>query len=90
MMEDALRRGIAGRRPDHARLQPAYAYHLAGRTRSSADFRTVQARMAPPPWRARGPNPPGPRFVKLTSRSLAHSGAPRRFAGADGRARFAR
>src|SRR6266513_5998225 len=30
MMESALRQGIAGRRPDHARLQLAYAYHLAG------------------------------------------------------------
>src|SRR5438046_10001396 len=30
MMENALRQGIAARRPHHARLQLAYAYHLPG------------------------------------------------------------
>ena len=43
MMEDALRQGIAGRRPDHARLQLAYAYHLAGQDQKAVQiFRTVQ------------------------------------------------
>src|SRR5207247_3883983 len=35
--------GIAGRRPDHARLQLAYAYHLAGQDQKAVQiFRTVQ------------------------------------------------
>ncbi len=43
MMESALRQGIAGRRPDHARLQLAYAYHLAGQNQKAVQiFRTVQ------------------------------------------------
>jgi hypothetical protein len=43
MMENALRQGIAGRRPDHARLQLAYAYHLAGQDQKAVQiFRTVQ------------------------------------------------
>ena len=43
MMENALRQGIAGRRPDHARLQLAYAYHLAGQNQKAVQiFRTVQ------------------------------------------------
>src|SRR2546421_10428981 len=43
MMENALRQGIAGRRPDHARLQLAYAYPLAGQhQKASQIFRTVQ------------------------------------------------
>src|SRR3989454_7486295 len=43
MMENALREGIAGKRPDHARLQLAYAYHLAGQDQKAVQiFRTVQ------------------------------------------------
>src|SRR5882762_7160860 len=43
MMESALRQGIAGRRPDHARLQLAYAYHLAGQDQKAVQiFRSVQ------------------------------------------------
>ena len=43
MMESALRQGIPGRRPDHARLQLAYAYHLAGQNQKAVQiFRTVQ------------------------------------------------
>jgi outer membrane protein assembly factor BamD (BamD/ComL family) len=43
MMENALRQGIAGRRPDHAKLQLAYAYHLAGQNQKAVQiFRTVQ------------------------------------------------
>src|SRR6266851_1183339 len=43
MMENALRQGIAARRPDHARLQLAYAYHLAGQDQKAVQiFRTVQ------------------------------------------------
>ncbi|HXM82703.1 MAG TPA: hypothetical protein VN929_12350 [Burkholderiales bacterium] len=43
MMESALRQGIAGKRPDHVRLQLAYAYHLAGQNQKAVQiFRTVQ------------------------------------------------
>jgi outer membrane protein assembly factor BamD (BamD/ComL family) len=43
MMENALQQGIAGRRPDHARLQLAYAYHLAGQNQKAVQiFRSVQ------------------------------------------------
>jgi outer membrane protein assembly factor BamD (BamD/ComL family) len=43
MMEKALRQGIASRRPDHARLQLAYAYHLAGQNQKAVQiFRTIQ------------------------------------------------
>ena len=43
MMEKALRQGIPSRRPDHAKLQLAYAYHLAGQNSKSVQiFRTVQ------------------------------------------------
>ena len=42
-MEKALREGIASKRPDHARLQLAYAYHLAGQNQKAVQiFRTVQ------------------------------------------------
>jgi len=50
MMENALRQGIAGRRPDHARLQLAYAYHLGGQDQKAVQiFRTVQGADAPLP-----------------------------------------
>jgi hypothetical protein len=43
MMEKALRQGIASKRPDHAKLQLAYAYHLAGQNQKAVQiFRTVQ------------------------------------------------
>ena len=43
MMENALRQGTGGRRPDHAKLQLAYAYHLAGQDQKAVQiFRTVQ------------------------------------------------
>ena len=43
MMEKALRQGIASKRPDHARLQLAYAYHLAGQKQKAVQiFRTLQ------------------------------------------------
>ena len=43
MMENALRQGTGGRRPDHAKLQLAYAYHLAGQEQKAVQiFRTVQ------------------------------------------------
>ncbi|MEO8718723.1 MAG: hypothetical protein ABI423_10950 [Burkholderiales bacterium] len=43
MMEKALRQGIGSKRPDHARLQLAYAYHLAGENQKAVQiFRTVQ------------------------------------------------
>jgi hypothetical protein len=43
MMERALRQGIAAKRPEHARLQLAYAYHLAGQNQKAVQiFRTLQ------------------------------------------------
>jgi hypothetical protein len=43
MMESALKQGIPSKRPDHARLQLAYAYHLAGQNPKAVQiFRTVQ------------------------------------------------
>jgi len=58
MMENALRQGIAGRRPDHARLcsslMPTTSEaRTRRRCRSSARSR---ARMAPLPWLVRGPS----------------------------------
>src|SRR5467141_2716357 len=43
MMENALRQGTVGRRPDHLKLQLAYAYHLAGQNQKAVQiFRSVQ------------------------------------------------
>ena len=43
MMESALKQGIPSKRPDHAKLQLAYAYHLAGQNPKAVQiFRTVQ------------------------------------------------
>jgi hypothetical protein len=42
MMENALRQGIQSKRPDHAKLQLAYAYHLAGQKQKAVQtFKTV-------------------------------------------------
>lgn len=42
MMERALREGIPSRRPDHAKLQLAYAYHLAGQKQKAVQiFKTI-------------------------------------------------
>jgi hypothetical protein len=43
MMEQGLKTGSGLRRPDHAKLQLAYGYHLAGHNqKATAVYRTVQ------------------------------------------------
>ena len=43
MMEQGLKLGTGFKRPDHAKLQLAYAYHLAGQNHKAIQiYRTVQ------------------------------------------------
>jgi hypothetical protein len=43
MMQEALKTGVGFRRPDHAKLQLGYAYHLAGQNEKAVQmFRSVQ------------------------------------------------
>ena len=43
MMQEALKAGVGFRRPDHAKLQLAYAYHVAGQNEKAVQmFKSVQ------------------------------------------------
>jgi hypothetical protein len=43
MMQQGMRLGVGAKRPDHAKLQLAYAYHLAGQNQKAVEiFSTVQ------------------------------------------------
>jgi hypothetical protein len=42
-MQEALKTGVGFRRPDHAKLQLGYAYHLAGQNEKALQmFKSVQ------------------------------------------------